>query len=143
MRHPDASSREVMTRRGWWLVVLNVLVPGSAQILAGNRRLGRFGLGATLFLWAVLALTALGALLWPSGLFALATGSFIPDFLAWFRWVPLTLVQVVLVGYVVLWIVLTIDTLRLVRLVRTGPVARWAMAVVSVGLLVVTGSGAA
>lgn len=143
MRNPDVSSREVMTRRGWWLVVLNVLVPGSAQILAGNRRLGRFGLAATLFLWTVLVLTALGALLWPSGLFALATGSFIPDFLSWFRWVPLTVVQIVLIGYVVLWIVLTIDTLRLVRLVRTGPLARFAIAFVSVGLLVLTGSGAA
>lgn len=143
MRHPDASSRQVMTRRGWWLIVLNFLLPGSAQVLAGNRRLGRFGLATTLFLWAVLIIAALGALLWPSGLFALATGSFIPDFLSWFRWVPLTLVQVVLVGYVVVWIVLTIDTLRLVRLVRTGPIARWAMAVVSVGLLFLTGSGAA
>ena len=85
MRNPDVSSREVMTRRGWWLVVLNVLVPGSAQILAGNRRLGRFGLASTVFLWTILVLAALGALLWPSGLFALATGSFIPDFLSWFR----------------------------------------------------------
>ncbi|MEI4600287.1 hypothetical protein, partial [Klebsiella pneumoniae] len=80
--HPDASSRRVMTRRGWWLIVLNFLLPGSAQVLAGNRRLGRFGLATTLFLWAVLILAALGALLWPSGLFALATGSFIPDFLS-------------------------------------------------------------
>lgn len=143
MRNPDVSSREVMTRRGWWLVVLNVLVPGSAQTLAGNRRLGRFGLATTLVLWTVLVLTALGALLWPSGLFALATGSFIPDFLSWFRWVPLTIVQIALVGYIVLWIVLTIDTLRLVRLVRTGPIARFAIAFVSVGLLVLTGSGAA
>ena len=36
----------MMTKRGWWLVLLNLLVPGSAQVLAGNRRLGRIGLGA-------------------------------------------------------------------------------------------------
>lgn len=143
LRNPDVSSREVMTRRGWWLVLLNFLVPGSAQVLAGNRRLGRFGLGATLFLWTALLLAGLGALLWPSGLFALATGSFIPDFLSWFRWLPLTIVQIVIVGYAVLWIVLTIDTLRLVRLVRTGPLARCAIAFVSIALLVVSGSGAA
>lgn len=143
MRTPDVSSREVMTRRGWWLVVLNFLVPGSAQVLAGNRRLGRFGLGATLLLWTALVLTGLGALLWPSGLFALATGSFIPDFLSWFRWLPLTIVQIVIIGYAVLWIVLTIDTLRLVRLVRTGPIARFAIALVSIALLVLSGSGAA
>ncbi|MCG7418497.1 LCP family protein [Microbacterium sp. ACRRU] len=143
LRNPDVSSRQVMTRRGWWLVLLNFLVPGSAQVLAGNRRLGRFGLGATLFLWTALLLAGLGALLWPSGLFALATGSFIPDFLSWFRWLPLTIVQIVIVGYAVLWIVLTIDTLRLVRLVRTGPLARFAIAFVSIALLVVSGSGAA
>ncbi|WP_428844482.1 LCP family protein [Microbacterium enclense] len=143
MRDPDVSSREVMTRRGWWLVALNFLVPGSAQVVAGNRRLGRFGLGATLFLWTALVLTGLGALLWPSGLFALATGSFIPDFLSWFRWLPLTILQILIVGCAVLWIVLTVDTLRLVRLVRTGPVARFAIAFVSIALLVLSGSGAA
>ena len=30
-----------MTRRAWTLVLLNVLIPGSAQVLAGSRRLGR------------------------------------------------------------------------------------------------------
>ncbi|WP_279367615.1 LCP family protein [Microbacterium testaceum] len=143
MRHPDANSRAVMTRRGWWLVALNFLLPGSAQVLAGNRRLGRFGLGATLAMWTILVLAGLGALLMPSGLFALATGSFIPDFLSWFRPLPLTLVQIALVAYAVLWIVLTIDTLRLVRLVKVGPLSRVAIAVVSVALLVVSGSGAA
>ncbi len=44
IRHPDVGSAQVMTRRAWWLVVLNFLIPGSAQVLAGNRRLGRFGL---------------------------------------------------------------------------------------------------
>jgi len=143
MRHPDANSRAVMTRRGWWLVALNFLLPGSAQVLAGNRRLGRFGLGATLAMWTILVLAGLGALLMPSGLFALATGSFIPDFLSWFRPLPLTLVQIALIAYAVLWIVLTIDTLRLVRLVKVGPLSRVAIAVVSVALLVVSGSGAA
>ncbi|WP_295830953.1 LCP family protein [uncultured Microbacterium sp.] len=143
MRHPDATSRAVMTRRGWWLVALNFLLPGSAQVLAGNRRLGRFGLGATLVMWTILVLAGLGALLMPSGLFALATGSFIPDFLSWFRPLPLTLVQIALIAYAVLWIVLTIDTLRLVRLVKVGPLSRVAIAVVAVALLVVSGSGAA
>ena len=58
IRYPDLASRTVMTRRAWWLVVLNFLIPGSAQVLAGDRKLGRFGLGATLALW-VLAVAAL------------------------------------------------------------------------------------
>lgn len=143
LRNPDAASVEVMTRRAWWLVVLNVLVPGSAQVLAGDRRLGRFGLGATLAGWTVIVLGALFALLWPSGLFALATGSFIPSFLSWFRPLPLTLVQIALVGYVVLWIVLTIDTLRLVRLVRVGRATRFGVTILAVALLTLSGSVAA
>ncbi|KSU54043.1 LCP family protein [Microbacterium enclense] len=143
LRNPDAGSPEVMTRRGWWLVVLNFLIPGSAQILAGSRRLGRFGLGATLAMWTLLAIAALAGLLWPTGLFTVVTGSFLPDFLAAVRPVPLTLVQIALFAYIGLWIVLTVDTLRLVRLVRVGPLARVAMAIVAVVLLFFSGSGAA
>jgi LCP family protein required for cell wall assembly len=143
LRNPDTASRQVMTRRGWWLVVLNFLLPGSAQVLAGNRRLGRFGLGATLTMWLVLILTGLFALLWPSALASLITGSFIPDWLSLLRGLPSVLLQAAIVGYAVLWVVLTVDTLRLVRLVRTGPLARFAIALLSIALLVLSGSGAA
>ena len=74
MRDPDFGSPAVMTRRGWWLVVLNVLIPGSAQVLAGNRRLGRFGLGATLVMWALVVVTALTALLWHQALLWFTVG---------------------------------------------------------------------
>jgi polyisoprenyl-teichoic acid--peptidoglycan teichoic acid transferase len=143
MRHPDLASSAVMTRRGWWLVVLNFVLPGSAQVLAGNRRLGRFGLGATLILWVLLALTAVTALTNPVLLATIATGGWIPDFLALLRWVPLTLVQAACIFYAVMWGVLTIDTLRLVRLVRTGTFARFGIALVSVILLVVSSVTAA
>jgi polyisoprenyl-teichoic acid--peptidoglycan teichoic acid transferase len=143
LRHPDTASRQVMTRRGWWLVLLNFLLPGSAQVLAGNRRLGRFGLGATLTLWALVLLAGAVALASPAMLLTIMTGGWIPDALSLLRWVPLTLVQIALVGYVVLWVVLTIDTLRLVRLVRTGAFARFGIALVSIVLLVLAGSGAA
>jgi hypothetical protein len=52
VRNPDVGSRDVMTARAWWLVALNLLIPGSAQMLAGSRRLGRFGVSATFVLWA-------------------------------------------------------------------------------------------
>lgn len=131
IRYPDASSRAFMTKRGWWLVVLNFLLPGSAQVLAGNRRLGRIGIVATLVLWVAVVLGILAALLWRTALVTLAT-----------NWFFLTLAQVALIGYAILWVVLTIDTLRLVRLVKTGSFARFAIALVSVVLLVVAGGGA-
>lgn len=132
LRHPDTSSRDMMTRRGWWLVGLNFLLPGSAQVLAGNRRLGRFGLGSTLVLWAVALLGILAALLWRTMLVTLAT-----------NWFFLLAAQIVLIGYAVLWVVLAIDTLRLVRLVKTGRVARFGIAALSIALMVVSGGSAA
>jgi len=113
VRFPDASSREGMTRRAWWLVGLNLLIPGSAQMLAGNRRLGRFGVGATFTLWA-LALVAL--VLFFAAKFVLLT--------IVTNSIVLTVAQVLLVFYAVLWVILTLDTLRLVRLIRTAPAAR-------------------
>jgi len=64
IRYPDLGSRTVMTRRAWWLVVLNVLMPGSAQVLAGNKKLGRIGIASTLTLWVLVVIAAVAALLW-------------------------------------------------------------------------------
>jgi hypothetical protein len=62
-----------MTTRAWWLVILNFLLPGSAQVLAGNKRLGKFGLGATLTGWAVIALGILLGLFWTQAFLFLGT----------------------------------------------------------------------
>jgi LCP family protein required for cell wall assembly len=136
LRHPDSGSRGMMTRRGWWLVILGWLIPGSAQVLAGNRRLGRFGLGATLFAWTFGILVVLGALLWRSGLTSIVLAPVVGPIL-------LTIAQAAVVGYGLLWIILGIDTLRLVRLVRTRPIGGFAIAIVSILLMVVSGGGAA
>nr|WP_184284832.1 LCP family protein [Microbacterium ginsengiterrae] len=117
-----------MGRRGWWLVAMNVLVPGSAQILSGrNRRLGRFGLGATLLGWFLVVLAVVSALFFRSAL--ITVGS---------NWFALTALQVLFIGYALLWLVLTFDTLRIVRLVKVPPTSRIAIPVVAlviVGLL--------
>jgi LCP family protein required for cell wall assembly len=131
LRYPDTSSRAFMTARGWWLVLLNFLLPGSAQVVAGNRRLGRIGVTATLVMWVLAVLGILLALLWRTAFVTLAT-----------NWFFLLAAQGVLLAYAVLWVVLTVDTLRLVRLVRTGRGARFAIAGVSVVLLVVASGGA-
>ena len=129
IRHPDTRSPEVMTRRGWWLVVLNLLLPGSAQVLAGNRRLGRFGLVCTLTLIGLLVVGLLVFLLWPTVIYTIFTNTIL-----------LTLVQIVLVFYAVLWVVLTLDMLRLVKLVRVKPSARgWVPAVTIVALVAFVG----
>ncbi|MEG0161254.1 MAG: LCP family protein [Aurantimicrobium sp.] len=132
LRYPDTSSQKVMTTRAWWLVVLNFVLPGSVQALAGNKRLGKIGLGATLVLVGFLLLTFLIGLLWPTAVFFLAT------------WGPTLLVgQIALYVYAALWAILTLDTLRLIRVVKTGPRARWWVASVTVVAMLFISGGAA
>jgi LCP family protein required for cell wall assembly len=139
LRNPDVTSPAMMTRRGWWLVALNFLIPGSAQAVAGNRRLGKIGLASTVVLWVAVALAVLFALLAPTAGLSVVTGAWLPAWLGLLRPLPLLIIQGALLAYAVLWIVLTIDTLRLVRLVRTGPGARYAIA----AALLVVASGTA
>ncbi|HWI31352.1 MAG TPA: LCP family protein, partial [Microbacterium sp.] len=143
LRYPETGSRAVMTRRGWWLVLLNFLVPGSAQSLAGNRRLGRIGLASTLTLWAIVVVALLFALLWPTAGLSILTGAWLPDWLSLLRPLPLFLAQGLLIAYAVVWVVLAIDTLRLVRLVKTGSSARFGIALGAVVLTVVASGTAA
>lgn len=120
-----------MTKRAWWLVILNLLIPGSAQVLAGNRRAGRFGLGATILLWVLLAAILVLYFVNRTLLLTIFTLSIV-------LWV----VVLVLLFYAVLWIVLTLDTLRLVRLVKVAPAARGFVGGLAVVALVVTAGGA-
>jgi LCP family protein required for cell wall assembly len=99
-----------MTRRGWYLVVLNILLPGSAQSLAGNRKLGRVGLVSSFVLLALLILAVLGFFFARETLLAVVTNVFV-----------LTVIEIAIIYYISLWIILTIDTIRLARLVRANP----------------------
>jgi LCP family protein required for cell wall assembly len=132
VRNPNTSSRGEMTKRGWWLVVLNVLMPGSAQAVAGNRGLGKFGLFFTLVLWALAVITFVVWLLSPTVIYTVATNA-----------IALAVIQIFLAFYAVLWVILTLDTLRLTRLVKAGPAARVGIAAFSVLLLVGTAGVAA
>lgn len=130
LRNPSPVTEPVMTRRGWFLAVLNLLIPGSAQTLAGSRRLGRFGLGVTLVLWLLVGAAV--------GLFFAARGVLLEVVT---NPIALWIVQGLLVGYAVLWVILTLDTLRLVRLVRVRGAARPAIAAFSVlALVALTGA---
>ena len=131
LRGADPSSPQVMTKRAWWLVGLNILAPGSAQVLAGSRRFGRFALTFTLILWALVVLGVVVGLIGRSKL--------LPALLAP---IPLWIVTVVLVFYGVLWLICTLDTLRLTRLVRVHGAAKGGVALLAIVALVVTGGAA-
>lgn len=129
VRFPDLRDPAVMTRRAWILVALNVLIPGSAQLLAGNRRLGRFGVATTFVLWGLVVAGVLLYFLSRPILITISTNV-----------IALWAAQIVAVFYLGLWVILTFDTLRLLRLVRVAPLARGFVAGVLVFALVGIGA---
>ncbi|SDO15716.1 transcriptional attenuator, LytR family [Cryobacterium flavum] len=126
IRHPNSGSARIMTTRAWWLVVLNFVLPGSAQVLAGNRRLGRFGLGATLTLVAVAIIAGAVYLFWPEVLLTVFTST-----------IGLWVAAAVLAFYAVTWLVLTVNTLSLINLIKAAPGARPLIAAFSAALMVI------
>ena len=124
-----------MRKRAWWLLLLSFVIPGSAQILAGNRRIGRIALVATIALWTFVLLAVLLAL--PFGgqwLAAIATQG-------WF----MSLVTGMLVAYAILYALIALDTLRILQVGRLFPLDKWlAIGVLALlGASVSTGFGAA
>ena len=132
LRYPDTASEPLMTKRAWWLVVLGFVLPGSAQVVAGKRKLGRTGLIATVVLVAAGVLALLGLLL-----ARVAALSFFANSITLF------VLQWLLYGYVLLWLVLGFDTLRLTQLVHVARNWRVPVAVLSVILTVAPAAGAA
>lgn len=132
IRYPDVSSPGLMTKRAWWLVVLNFLIPGSAQLLAGNKKLGRFGVWFTFLLWAIAIIAVVVYLIWPQMIYSIVT-------LEW----TLLVVEVVLAFYALIWLIFALDTMRLMRLVRTRPKARvWLAGFTTVLMVLFTGGAA-
>ena len=115
-----------MTKRAWWLIGLTLLIPGSAQLMAGNRKFARVGLVATLGYWSLFVLAAVLYFLNRAWLFWLVTAPVIDGILA-----------VLLVGYATLYAVLALDTLRLIRLIALPQRARLyaLIGIVAVGAL--------
>jgi LCP family protein required for cell wall assembly len=103
-----------MNRRAWWLILLTLVVPGSAQLVAGNRKLARIGITATLTFWAIILVLLLVGIISRSAIIWLATVPFLVGILA-----------LVLIAYAILFAVLALDTLRLMKLGRLYNRERW------------------
>nr|WP_182491746.1 LCP family protein [Microcella alkalica] len=121
-----------MTTRAWWLLGLNLLIPGSAQLLAGDRRWGRFAVGATFVLWGVVLIAVALFLLARPVALTIATNTIV-------LWVA----QLGLIFYAVLWLATTLNALTFARIVRTSSRARAPLAgfVVLTLLIGVGGAG--
>lgn len=126
LRHPDKSQPELMTRRAWWLVASNVLIPGLGPLLAGNRRFGRLGL--RIWFGVIFALIIM-ALMW----FFLRG----PLLFVFTTSLGLGILAALVLAYGIWMLVTMFETLRQTNLVRVDAFARGLIAVIAVVLAVI------
>jgi LCP family protein required for cell wall assembly len=108
---PQQRSERVRLRRGLTFLAMTLVLPGSAQVLAGHRAVGRLALRVWVGVWALLAMVALLALVWRGGALALVTSG-----------AALRVVQAALVVLGLGWGLLFLDAWRLSR---PPELARW------------------
>lgn len=130
LRHPEAASERVRARRAWWLVVLAVVFPGSAQLVAGNKTLGRRAVAVTLAVWLAVAVLLVVGFTRRALLLSLLTSS-------WFLLVLAVVLALLAVG----WVYLLADTLRLVRPLLLPGRSRSLVSLTLVLAMLVTGGG--
>ena len=118
-----------MRKRAWWMILLNLLVPGSAQLLAGNRLLARIGIIGALSFYGMLAFGLLLGLINRSWLIMLVTFTPVTYFLS-----------IYLLVFSVVFVLLSLDTLRLIRMNRLYSRDRW-IALAGLVLATVLGAG--
>ena len=100
----DRARTRLQRRRAVTLIAMTLVVPGSAQLVAGDRRLGRFALRLVVTAVGIAALVGLLALVSRSAAITVVSH---PWVLAGLEWA--------LYGFAVLWAVLIVDAWRLGR----------------------------
>ncbi|WP_231567760.1 LCP family glycopolymer transferase [Sinomonas humi] len=104
LRHPEQAPESLRTRRAIALLALTLVLPGSAQLVAGSRRLGRRAVAVTCGVWAALLIALVVGLINRGLLLTLVTD-------------PIS--SAVLIGVLLAlaagWAFLWVDTLRLMR----------------------------
>ncbi|WP_198671950.1 LCP family protein [Desertihabitans aurantiacus] len=132
--HPRTHRRSAdwaSLRRGLVLLAMTLLLPGSAQLVAGNRRIGLAALRVWLGGWVLLLAFVVLALVHRSTAVALLSGDFI--------WSALQ-ATMVLAG--VALVLLLVDAWRLARPIDMHRPHRLGFAALSLGLALTVGSGA-
>jgi LCP family protein required for cell wall assembly len=100
----ERHSHRIKLRRGLAFLGMTLLMPGSAQVAAGNRRVGRIALRIWVSLWVLLLVVGLLALFWRSAAVDVFTNG-----------ATLRVLQVGLIVLGVGWGALLVDAWRLAR----------------------------
>lgn len=130
LRNPRAANERERTKRAVALTILTLLIPGSAQVVAGSRALGRIALAVTVACWFTLLLGVTMYFTMRSVLLTALTQPFI-------MWLGSLLLVALAVGWLILWL----DTFRLIRFGQLTPRFKPIIAVVLILLTTLTSGG--
>jgi LCP family protein required for cell wall assembly len=97
-------SERIRRRRGLTLLAMTLVLPGSAQLVAGNCRLGRLALRIWASLWFLAVLAVLLALILPEAALTIVTLSSV-----------LIAIKIVIITLGLGWVALIVDAWRLAR----------------------------
>ncbi|MEE2521628.1 LCP family protein [Pseudarthrobacter sp. J75] len=127
VRYPANAPAPVRTKRAFVLLLLTLLVPGSAQIVAGDRKLGRLALRITFTVWALAILALVMLMANRTALINIITN-------------PITslLIILVLVALAIGWLLLFLNTLRIIRPVLLAPGMRPIVGVALLGAMIIS-----
>src|SRR5690606_4007875 len=127
LRQPETISSPQRSKRAMILVLLTIFFPGSAQLIAGNRKLGRIAVSITMLCW--LAIIALAALYF-------IDRSII---LGWVAHPNFQLFLIILLGTLALgWLIMFINTLVIIRPKLLAPGMRAIVSVFTLAAVVAT-----
>ena len=127
VRYPEPASAPARSKRAWFLLLLTLFLPGSAQIVAGNKRLGRLALRFTLAGWLVVAAAVVLAVVQRETLLNLFTNP----------WTSLPII-VAMAAAAVGWAVMFLNTLKIIRPALLAPGMRGLVCAAMVVLMVAT-----
>lgn len=127
VRSPETGTAPQRTKRAWILLALTLFIPGGAQVVAGDRRLGRTALRVTLTVWALAVVALVLFFVDRDLLIRVGTNT-------WVQLAGIAALAALALGWAVLWV----DTFRLLRLRLVAPGMRPLIAFASVLLLLAT-----
>lgn len=127
LRSPQRGSETDRTRRAFMLLALTLFIPGAAQIAAGSKKLGRAALAVTVACWFSALLLGLMFLTMRGVLLSLLTQPFM-------LWLGAVVLGALAIGWLLLWL----DTFRLIHFASLAPGLKPVVVVVLVVLITVT-----
>ncbi len=127
LRNPESISSPQRSKRALILVILTIFFPGSAQLIAGNRKLGRIAVSVTMLCW--LAVIGLAALYFINR----------SVILGWVAHPNFQMVLVIVLGTLaVLWLIMFINTLVIIKPKILAPGMRVIVTVFTLAAVVAT-----